>query len=158
MVTKKFREIEGIFWMAAGLLICSLAWRAHLGTFGEPGPGFVAFFAGAFILAVGLVMLLSQVFSRHASDNGFNPSTAFQNVPGFKLGYTVALLVAYAVLLGTIGYLVTTFLLMWGLLYDREKRNWIVSFLSSLLIVTSSYLVFEVWLKSQLPRGVLPWW
>ena len=158
MVTKKFREIESIFWMAFGLFLCYLSWQAHLGTFQEPGPGFVAFIAGSFIFAVGLIMFLSQLLLSDTSCDMFDPIAVFQGVPISKLVYTVALLVVYAVLLGSLGYIVTTFLLMWGLLYDREKRNWVVSSFSSLLIVTSSYLVFEVWLRSQLPRGVLPWW
>lgn len=158
MATRTFREIEGIFWMALGLAVCYLAWRAHLGTFQEPGPGFVAFITGAFLFALGVIMLVSHAFANPQGDDGFDPVAAFRRVPVLKLGYTVGLLVAYAVLLGALGYLVTTFLLMWGLLYDREKGNWITTTLSSLLIVASSYIVFEVWLKSQLPRGVLPWW
>lgn len=158
MSSKTYRHIEGLFWIGVGLLICYLSWRAHLGSFQEPGPGFVPFVVGLFISIVSLIMLLSQASSRAALHDDFNPQTVFQNTPKLRLGSTIALLVCYAIFVGRLGYLVTTFLLMWGLLFNWEKKNWAVSLLSSLAIVIGSYLLFEVWLRTQLPRGVLPWW
>jgi putative tricarboxylic transport membrane protein len=153
-----YRRIEGLFWIGIGLLICYLAWRAHLGTFMEPGPGFMPFVVGLFISAVSLIMLLTQIFSRGSRQDTFDFRQVLRSVPKSRLGFTVAILVCYALFLGKLGYIVATFLLMWGLLYDWRKKNWVKSFLSSLAIVMGSYLLFEVWLRSQLPRGVLPWW
>jgi putative tricarboxylic transport membrane protein len=158
MSAKTYRRIEGLFWIGIGLLICYLSWRAHLGTFMEPGPGFMPFVVGLFISTVSLIMLLTPILSRASGQDAFDIGQVFRGVPKSRLGFTVAILVCYAVFLGRLGYIVATFLLMWGLLYDREKKNRLKSFLSSLAIVMGSYLLFEVWLRSQLPRGVLPWW
>ena len=58
---RRYRHIEGLFWIGIGLLICYLSWRAHLGSFQEPGPGFVPFVVGLFISTVSLIMLLSRI-------------------------------------------------------------------------------------------------
>lgn len=158
MIRKRLRKIEGFFWMGLGTAICFLAWRVHLGTFLEPGPGFVAFTSGLFLCIVGLIMALSQILSRISLESGFDLNLTFQNISWRRLAYTMALLIGYAVFLNALGYFLTTFLVMCGLLYDREKNNWLLSFVTSLVIVGGSYLVFEVWLRSQLPRGVFPWW
>jgi hypothetical protein len=156
--TKKFRVIEGSFWAGIGAFICVLAWRVQLGTFREPGPGFVAFVAGLFILVVGLVMVSSQVLSRLAHADRFDVKLVFRNVSWTRLAYTMALLFGYGIFLNKVGFLVMTTLVLWGLLYDEKKTGWVVSFMKSVVIAGASYLVFEVWLKSQLPRGILPWW
>jgi hypothetical protein len=49
-------------------------------------------------------------------------------------------------------------LAMWGLLFDWKKSSLASSFLSSLLTTAVTYLVFEVWLHCQFPRGLFPWW
>jgi hypothetical protein len=157
MLTKGFRKIEGLFWMVLGTAICFLAWKVRLGTFMQPGPGLIAFVTGLFLFTVGLIMVLSQILSMVPQNDGFDLNLTFRNISWFRLAYTMALLFGYAVFLNTLGYILTTFLLMWGLLYDRKKKNWALGSLTSLIITGGSYLVFEVWLHSQLPQGIFPW-
>ncbi len=157
MPIRRFRIIEGLFWWVLGTAICFLAWRVHLGTFMQPGPGLVAFVTGLFLFIVGVIMILSQILSRGPGDDSFDLNLTFQNISWGLLGYTMVLLLGYAIFLNILGYVLTTFLLMWGLLYDRKKRNWALSSLTSLIITGGSYLVFEVWLHSQLPQGIFPW-
>jgi hypothetical protein len=158
MLTKRARKVEGFSWIGIGAVICFFAWRVHLGSFREPGPGFVAFASGLFISVVGLIMLFSQTLSRISRDDGFDLNLTFQNISWLRLAYTMMLLFGYAVFLNILGYILTTFLVMSGLFYDREKNNWALSSLTSLFTVGASYLVFEVWLRCQLPRGIFPWW
>jgi biotin transporter BioY len=70
----------------------------------------------------------------------------------------MALLLSYGLLLNTLGYILTTFLVMWGLFYHRDRSGWISSGLASLISVGLTYLVFQVWLRCQFPRGIFPWW
>lgn len=158
MFTKKIIKIEGLFWIGIGAIICFLAWKVDIGFFREPGPGFVAFVSGLFISIVGLIMVLSRTLSNISHGDSPDLSLAFRNISWFRLGYTMVLLFGYALLLNTLGYILTTFLVIWGFFYDWEKNRWALSFLTSLVTVGGSYLVFEVWLRCQLPRGVFPWW
>ena len=156
MGTRKFQRMEGIFWVIAGAVICLLAWKFRLGSFREPGPGFVAFFSGLFVSGVGLIMFFSGAFSKipGRADLG----QVFHDISWFRLAYTMVLLLGYALLLNVLGYILTTFLAMWGLFHDWKKRNVVSSLLTSLLTTAVTYVVFEVWLHCQFPRGLFPWW
>lgn len=148
-------KTEGAFWVAGGAIICALAWRAGVGSFQEPGPGFVALVSGLLILIVSSIMTASAAVS--GPSRGDDRRRAFQGILWFRLGYTMALLLAYALLVESLGYILTASAMMWGLLYDRGRRHWAVSLVIAVLAVGISYLVFDVWLRSQLPRGRLPW-
>jgi putative tricarboxylic transport membrane protein len=158
MPAKRAQKVEGFFWVAIGAIICIFAWKAHLGSFLEPGPGFVPFLSGLFIAIVGLIMLLSQILSKMSQGNSLDLGLAFRNISWFRLVFTMVLLFGYAVFLNTFGYIITTFLTMWGLFYDQEKHNWATSLMASSVTVGGTYLVFEIWLRCQLPRGIFPWW
>ena len=158
MFTKQIRKVEGIFWIGIGLLICLLGWRADLGSFREPGAGFVALFSGLFVAVVGAIITLSEIFSKTSQSTTFDLSSAFKGISWFRLIYTMVLLVVYALFLDMLGYILTTFFVMWALFYDWETRRWFPSCLASLVTTGVSYLVFEVWLHCQFPRGIFPWW
>jgi putative tricarboxylic transport membrane protein len=145
---------EGVIWVIIGGFICLLSWRIDLGSFNEPGPGFVAFASGLSLIIIGSVMALSKTFAKRSPGAG-RPRWA---LPKFRLFYTLLLLVGYGLVLQCLGYIVTTFLVLFGLFYDRGINRFLPSFLGSLLTVVITYLVFETWLRVQLPRGILPWW
>lgn len=138
--------------------MCALALKVNLGSFHEPGAGFVAFVTGLFISSIGLVLFISEVLSKVVPDNSGILSQAFQNVSWQRLAYTMTLLIIYGLLLNTLGYIITAFLVMWGLFHDWEKSRWTSSFLASLITVGVTYVIFEVWLRCQFPRGFFPWW
>src|SRR4030042_6032046 len=112
MLTRRTRTIEGLFWVAIGAIICIFAWKAHLGSFLEPGPGFVPFISGLFIAIVGLIMLLSQILPKISQGNSPDLGLTFRNISWFRLVFTMGLLFGYAVFLNSLGYLLTTFLTM----------------------------------------------
>lgn len=158
MFAEKIRKAEGIFWIGIGLIICVLGWRADLGSFIEPGAGFVALFSGLFIAILGMIITLSEVYSKASRSAAFDLSLAFKGISWFRLIYTMALLLAYAVFLERVGYMLTTFLVMCALFFDWETKRWLPSFLASLVTTGVSYLVFETLLNCQFPRGIFPWW
>ncbi len=158
MAGERTRTVEGFCWLGIGVVICVFAWKAHLGSFQEPGPGFVPFGSGLFVCIVGLIMALPQSLSNGAKAESLDLRSLFQNVSWPKLAYTMCVLFGYAVVLSKLGYVITTFLLMWGLFYGWEKNHRLSSLLISLITVAGSYLIFEVWLFCQLPRGIFPWW
>ncbi len=148
---------ESIIWTIVGGAICFLSWRIRLGSFREPGPGFVAFASGLSLVVIGLIMTLSKKYSKPASDSGHSAGRPFLRLPRFSLVYTILVLVGYGLVLDLLGYLITTFLVMFALFYDRAANRFLPSVLASLLTVVSTYLIFETWLRVQLPRGIFPW-
>ncbi len=158
MRIKQIRKVEGFFWIGIGVIICLLAWKLKLGSFREPGPGFVAFISGLFVSMIGLVMGLSGLLSKISPRSRIDFDQTFFIASWPRLIYTMGLLLSYGLLLNTLGYILTTFLVMSGLFYDREKSRWVSSGLASLISVGVTYLVFQVWLRCQFPRGIFPWW
>ena len=151
--------LEGPVWLLIGVVISAWSYRTGLGTFKEPGVGFVAFASGLFIMAVGaLVTVFRRAEMQKAETASATARSRFLESAPFKLTYTLALLVFYALLLDFLGYIITTGIVLFGLFFDPSQRRWAVALFASFLSVAVTYLVFEVWLKSQLPRGIFPWW
>jgi putative tricarboxylic transport membrane protein len=61
----------------------------------------------------------------------------------------------YAFFMETLGFIPITLLLFIFLLGMIEKKRWGFAVLVSVVVTGVSYLVFEIWLKSQLPKGLL---
>jgi hypothetical protein len=72
-----------------------------------------------------------------------------------KVIYVFILLVAYTLILKHLGFLITTFGLLCLLLKVKAAYPLLKVILISLLITSGAYLLFQVWLKVQLPRGIL---
>lgn len=155
---KQIGKQEGFIWIAIGVGICCLSWRIHLGSFNEPGPGFVAFAAGIALVVIGMIMTLSKTLPKGSTDSGRSANHPFLKLPRFSLVYTVGVLLVYGLVLNFLGYLISTFLLMFALFNDRRTSRFSSSILASLLTVVITYLIFETWLRVQLPRGIFPWW
>ena len=159
MVEKQRGMSEGIFWVVIGGFICILAFQHGLGSVRAPGPGFVAFLSGILIGGVGAFMILSKSISMgRTKETTRDAGLGIPAVSLSRLAYTMVFLIAYAILMDPLGYIVSTFLAMFGLFFNWEKRNWLWSSFFSVTTSLVSYLVFEVWLHCQLPRGILPWW
>jgi len=150
--------VEGIVWIGIGFIICLLALRFDLGSFHQPGPGFVALLSGLFIAAMGLAMIIARTMSKRRRQMAPGTDHAFRIGAWPRLIYTVALLLAYVILIEPVGFILTTSLLMFALFFDLEKRNYFWSLFFAIATALVSYLVFEVWLHCQLPRGLFPWW
>jgi hypothetical protein len=134
-----------------------------LGSFREPGAGFVAFVTGLFLMLMGALICIGgrravQGSPKDKKQEIRYSGASFFGSPVFKLAYAVALLLVYALLLDRLGYVLTTFLVMFGLFYDPGRRRFGLAFTASLLSAGMTYVVFEMWLHTQLPRGVFPWW
>jgi putative tricarboxylic transport membrane protein len=149
--------LEGVFWIGVGFAISLLAWTSGLGSFHEPGQGFVAFVSGIFLCSIGTIMVISEAFSKSQLKSRSDILHAFRGIPWTRLTFSIGLILGYLFVLNSLGYILSTFLLMYGMFYDWEKKSWFSSLLFSIVTAGSSYLVFEVWLQCQLPRGIFPW-
>lgn len=158
MVEKETGTVEGIVWIGIGCVICILALQFDLGSFRAPGPGFVAILSGLFVSVIGMSMIIARAASKRGPSDTSKHEHPFRIGSWRRLVYTMALLLAYILLFEPVGFVITTFLLMFGLFFDFEKRNYAWSLFFSVATAVISYLAFEVWLRCQLPRGLFPWW
>jgi hypothetical protein len=141
----------------SGLVLVALsagvAWHAvdlGLGVMRSPGPGFVFFWTAVFQLALALRMMVRGLRSRVAV------APLWRGLAwGKVIGVTLAV-VAYALLLERMGYLVTTGLFatyLFALLAETRRKWWaIVGGAAATTAIT--YLVFDRAFSVQLPKGI----
>lgn len=61
----------------------------------------------------------------------------------------------YSLLMEKLGFILVTLLLFVFLLGVIEKKRWLFTIFVSIAVTVVAYLIFEIWLKSQLPKGLL---
>ncbi|HSR10203.1 MAG TPA: tripartite tricarboxylate transporter TctB family protein [Thermodesulfobacteriota bacterium] len=143
-------------WSALALLFISglICWGALLLPYGDvhnPAAGFFPLWLGI-ILAVMAAALLAQ--SSRGKDGRRITDILGEDVRWGKVLLVVASLVLYGWLMDVLGFLLSTFLLMAFLLRFVDPQPWRSVLLWTLSGSVGSYLVFDVWMKLRLPRGI----
>lgn len=137
----------------ASLLIAfgaGTAWQAKILSIGvprAPGPGFFPFCLGVLLIGVGLI-----IFAQ-----GLKQKTEGREVGQGKWRAYAALAAVfiYSFIMEPLGYLLATFLLMYFLVTMMIRKKWWFGPLVACLFSLASYVLFGVWLKILLPKGIL---
>ena len=147
---QRTEQIISLFWIGFAILVVAGSLGLELGSISDPGPG---------ALPLGAAVLLSILAAAHLANVTLRPGgreeapSAWAEVHWEKGLYVVIALFVYLLLLPILGYLMATFLLMVFLFRFLEPKKWWVVVLGSCLVIAITYLVFEVWLMVQFPRG-----
>jgi putative tricarboxylic transport membrane protein len=142
---------SSLFWMAVGIIICIFSVGLTLGTLRSPGPGFLPFATGAILAGLSLIYHLQSRKALSAEDK---PKPIWKDKDrGIKMMLSVLALLVYALGMEYLGFLMSTFVFLAFLLRFIEPQRWSVVLWGSLLISSVSFLIFEVLLQCQLPRG-----
>ena len=143
-------RLSSLFWFALGAGSIYGSVRLGLGTTGEPGSGFMPFAAGAFICAMALFVFLQSF------EGGQHRLSALWPGGHWRRPLVVGVLtLAYIVVLETLGFSLTGFLLLAIIMRGLEKLSWKKTLIISILTLAVSYVVFKVFLKATLPPGIL---
>jgi len=144
-------QFSGLFWLAISIIACVESVRAHIGTFENPGPGFLPLWAGVILGIFTIVLLITSTLRKRVEDKITNP---FKGLDLWKIILVMASLFAYSFLLSWGGYIIMTIGLMVFLFsVIRRGRVWI-DLTIALITVLASYIVFFKWLDIQLPKGI----
>jgi putative tricarboxylic transport membrane protein len=145
-------QISSLFWLVVGIGIAIFSLRYGFGDFLSPGAGFITFFAGAILSFLAMVLFIASVRSREPR-KGLGSLWEGREVG--KVLYVTLLLLVYSLTLTFLGFLITTFFLLLFLFRIRGAYRLRKIIIMSLLISAGAYLVFQVWLQVQLPKGIL---
>jgi len=145
-------QSSSLFWLVIGVGIALCSLKYGVGTLHEPGPGFITFFAGAILIVLSLFLFF---FSFRDQKTLASLRSLWAGLEPGKVLYVMVLLITYNFLLKPVGFLFSTFLLL--LLLFRIKGSYSLKtiLLMSILVTVGSYIIFEIWLKAQLPKGIL---
>lgn len=144
------RAVSVVF-ILFSFLLCAESYRLQIGTYRTPGAGFLPFGVGLLIGILALILMIRPA-DRKGGVKAPAPS------PGKRwqdILRVLAFLFLYALLLEKIGFVLATFLFMVALLKWVESKSWPAALVTGSAVAGATYLVFEIWLQTQLPRGVL---
>ncbi len=147
---KKNDRILGVIWFILGSAIAVEALRLGMGDVRRPGAGFMAFLIGTSLGVSGLLLTL------WATLKGKGGSKLFAGQNWKNVTITLLALVLYIFVMEPLGFFLSTFLLLFVLFKITAPNKWFSPLVTSVMVVFSCYLIFVVWLKIPLPKGVLP--
>ena len=148
----KADRISGLFWLIFSLFFSYSAYKLGMGHLHQPGPGFVFFWTGIVISLLSLTVILRS-FAKRSPDEA--KGSIFGKGNTSKILLVLVSLFLYGLLMEHLGFLIVTLLLFLYLLGIIEKKKWLFTVVVSLIVTIISYLIFEVGLQSQLPKGLL---
>jgi putative tricarboxylic transport membrane protein len=147
---KKDEVIPSIAWIIIGIVICVAAAALKLGTWRRPQPGLFAFLIGCGIIALSVFHMVPQLTKK--SEEG---KTLFYWEGLKRIIIVFALLVFYVLSLERLGFMICTYVFFVVIFKSLGRKSWGYAIFTSLIVTILSYLVFEIWLKVNLPKGPL---
>ena len=145
--------IASAVWVVLGLGVCLWALRLRLWDAAGPASGFLPFLAGTVFLGAGLA-LLGREWAARPRPGGL-PAFWEDAAGRTRVALVVAGLVALALLMPTLGFLLAAVVVMTFLLGLTERRRLGSSVLLALVSSLLIYWLFASLLQVRLPRGLL---
>jgi hypothetical protein len=145
-------QASSLCFVLAGGAVTAGAVGLHVGSISAPDSGFMPFLAGAGMCLFGGIGF-AEATVRRARGERWTP--AFRNVHWQSALMALAALAAYAACLKSAGFIVCTAILMAFLFRCIIPQRWPVVLFGAIGATGGSYLIFEIWLKAQLPKGFL---
>jgi putative tricarboxylic transport membrane protein len=147
---KKRNLVSGVILLALSMGTFFESRKLEIGALSSAQTGFFPFILSV-LLAVLSLILLGQALK--GKNEGTIP--AWVGKGGWKrLGLTLGILFFFAVSFEYLGYLISTFLLIFILVKAFGNRKWWVAVFFALLSAFGSYLIFGILLKTPLPPGI----
>lgn len=120
--------------------------------------------AEVFPIGVGLVLVLLSailfiqsrrvLITSPAERSSRGPTRSVSGTPGALV--ITGTLILYALTIASVGYILSTTVLLTGLMYLLGRRQWVLNFSISLAFSLTSYTIFVYGLNVMLPAGILP--
>jgi hypothetical protein len=145
-------QLSSSFFFLLGLSICLYSLSYQLGTLAAPESGMMPFLVGA---AICLLAGIGLVDATRRKRQGEKWSPVLKGVVWKRTLLTAAGLGGFLYLLKPLGFFLCTALFIGYLFRVIVPHRWMVVIGGALLTAAASYLVFELWLKAQLPKGPL---
>lgn len=144
-------RIASIFLIILSITICLMSYKLGIGEVHDPGSGFMPLVTSLFMLFLSIVVLIRDLLGKRESKDE-KLLLVKENLK--KPSSLIAALIGYALLLDVLGYLVTTFLLMFLMFYSFDPKKWGVNIVISAIASSLSFFIFHKWLQVQLPAGI----
>lgn len=142
---------SSLFFIVFSVLLCFQSYKLNIGSYHSPGPGFLPFWVGLIVGILSLILLVKSIMK--------DGEEYEKDISGGKRWKNILLvlfsLLAYTIVLEKLGFVFSTFFFIAFLLKVIESKRWSVVAIVAIAAALGTYLVFEVWLQTQLPKGIL---
>lgn len=146
---EKRERVYLFVWLIFSISFCIESWRLGVGSFQDPGSGFLPFGASLITGLLALALLLKGWGGRPVE----YVAPFFQEKGARKVVYMVCLLFAYPLLMSGLGFFLCTLLFVGFSLKLIEPQKWRIVIGVSIGVAIISYLLFDMWMHVQLPKG-----
>jgi len=143
--------VSALFWLAVAIFAAVQGLTLKLGTLQQPGPGFFPFWGGVVLALLSLVLIVKSIGLKSPDHGSAVPPARPESS---RLFVVAGAILGYVLLLERVGFVVVTFAFLL-LLFRLERRSWAVSALTAGAGAAASWVLFQLWLKTQLPVGPL---
>ncbi len=144
---RKTNIIADIIWIVFSIIVLIQSWILDIGDLHSPGIGFLPFYASALL---GICSIISLIHSCREIGAPMKENLMTKNA-----GLLLIILLIYAAVLTTIGFVLGTFLLLIILFRIVEPASWKIWLLGPIFTVTAAYILFVILLGNPLPKGFL---
>jgi putative tricarboxylic transport membrane protein len=147
----QYDRIAAIFFLIVGVFFAGYARTVDIGTWSEPGPGFLPFAGGAAMTLMSIALLIGSFREKGGVLPPFFPKADSWK----RVLATFASLGVYALILQHVGFTLTTFLFVGFLVRFIFPQTWTRALVVAILAAVGSRLLFVDFLKTQVPKGFL---
>jgi putative tricarboxylic transport membrane protein len=149
----KKRDVwSSILWLAFGLMLCVESYRLGMGTLHNPGPGLYPLGIGLVTVLFSLIIMASSFLTERGEAL---PEEGEGKANRKDIVLVIITLFLYALILEHVGFVLSTLLFIVFILKIIERKKWVVAVTFGLIATAGTYVVFNLWLDSNLPRGIL---
>jgi putative tricarboxylic transport membrane protein len=143
-----------IFWLALSFFLMIVAYQEGLGRLSKPGPGLAPLLMGALLLLLSFLNAYFEFAARRSAKKTESKPSAEQGKTNLKkIGMVFISLFLYGLLLNVLGFIISTFLLLFIMfcgLGVKKRSAAVASVVSSL----GCYFLFT-YLGMRFPPGIL---
>ena len=140
-------RISGLVVFALGAAVLWQGWHLSVGSLRTPGPGFFPMLIAVILMILSLFLIL-----RRGSKGDEGASVARRSI--IRMVSAFVALLGYFFFLEYLGFVICSFLLMGFFFLSIARQRWYVALSSAVVCIGLAYILFEVLLKSNLPKGL----
>lgn len=145
--------IPALIWVVLGIAVTVRSYKLQLGSLQNPGLGLMPFLLGIILFLCSLIIVVRSLMAvRHKARQ--ENKGMWSDIEFKRIIVCLSSLVGYGLILETVGFVVSTFLLLFVLFKVIGSRKWLFSLITSLIVVVLSYLLFVVLLDVEMPSGI----
>ena len=145
--------LSGLFLFLFAIFVGIESYRLGLGTWYNPGAGNFAFGAALVLAIMSLSVIVKGL--RKTSKKRIPISSESEHLQWQNVVFVVVAMIVYAFFFYKIGFILSSFLLLGFLLRVFAPQRWFVTILISCFCALGCYILFDVLLGADLPKGIL---